>query len=123
VRRDERAWDAARGVVERLLGDPDSAVFLVEREGRPLGLCIVQAARAPAVALEERRAEISDLYVEESERRRGMGRALVECALAWVRERDIPRVTVRVARKNLEGRAFWEALGFGAFVDVLSRRV
>jgi GNAT superfamily N-acetyltransferase len=122
-RRDEAAWDAARGVIDRLLADPDAALFLAEREGAPVALCIVRAARAPAVAVERERAEISDLFVEASARRQGLGRVLVDHAMGWVRERDIPRVTVRVANANPEGQAFWRALGFGELVDVLSRRV
>jgi len=122
-RRDERAWDAAREVVDRLIRDPDAAIFLAERGGHALALCIVRAARAPAVAVEEERAEISDLFVEETERRAGLGRALVDHAIGWVRERRIVRVTVRVAVANPEGQAFWRALGFGDLVDVLQRRL
>jgi hypothetical protein len=33
------------------------------------------------------------------------------------------RVEVRVAARNAEGQAFWRALGFGDFVDVLDRRL
>ncbi len=122
-RRDERARDAAREIVDRLLADPDAAIFLAERDGRGVALCIVRAARAPAVAAETERAEISDLFVEEPARRGGIGRALVDHATRWVRGRDIPRMTVRVAVGNPEGQAFWRALGFADLVDVLQRRV
>ena len=123
LRRDERAWDAARQVVDRLLADADSAVFVAECEGRVGALCIVRSARAPAVAAEEVRAEISDLFVEPDRRRAGIGRALVEQALAWARERRIPRITLRVAAANAEGQAFWRALGFEDLMDVLQRRL
>lgn len=122
-RRDERAWDAAREIVDRLLADPDAAIFVAERDGRAVALCIVRVARAPAVAAEAERAEISDLFVEEVERRAGLGRVLADRAIGWVRERDIARITVRVAVANPEGQAFWRALGFGDLMDVLQRRL
>lgn len=79
--------------------------------------------RAPPILLEVERAEITDLGVRPHRRRRGVGRALAEAALAWVRERGVARVEVRVVAGNPEGRAFWRALGFSEHVAVLERRV
>ncbi len=121
-RGDEAAWEAALEIAGRLLADPDAALFVWEEEGLR-GLCVVRVARAPVVAVEHERAEISDLWVEPGTRRRGAGRALVEAALAWIRERGVPRVTVRVIRRNEEGQAFWRALGWADFLDVLERRL
>lgn len=113
----------ARELVRALLRDPDQAAFLYEEEGRVLGLCIVGAARARAVSRERERAEIGDLGVAPAHRRRGIGRRLVDEALAWTAQRGIERVSVRVAVANREGQAFWRALGFGDLVDVLCRRL
>jgi ribosomal protein S18 acetylase RimI-like enzyme len=124
VRRDERGEAEAREIVRRLLRDPDAALLLREQgAGRALGLAIVRIARAPGVALEDERAEISDLWVDPAERRRGIGRALVDASLAWLRERGVGRVSVRVAVANAEGQAFWRALGFADLLDVLQLRL
>ena len=61
--------------------------------------------------------------VRAHERRRGIGRGLVERALAWVRERGVERCEVRVASLNAEGQQFWRSLGFGDLMDVLQRRL
>lgn len=113
----------ARELVRALLRDPDEVAFLYEEEDRALGLCIAAVGRARAVSRERERAEISDLWVARAHRRRGIGRRLVEEALAWTAERGIERVSVRVAVANREGQAFWRALGFGDLVDVLCRRL
>jgi len=124
VRNDDQGRAEAREIVRRLLRDPDAALLLQEDEdGRARGLAIVRAARAPGVALEDERAEISDLWVDPDARRRGIGRALAEASLAWVRQRGVERVTVRVAVANAEGQAFWRALGFADLLDVLQRRL
>jgi GNAT superfamily N-acetyltransferase len=83
----------------------------------------VQLQHAPVVAVEAHRVEITELVVARGARRGGRGRALVEAALAWARERGAARVEVRVAARNAAGQAFWRSLGFGAFVDVLDRRL
>ena len=56
-------------------------------------------------------------------RRRGIGSALARAALAWVRERGVARVEVRVAARNPEGQGFWRAQGFSDWMDVLERRL
>jgi len=113
--------------IQRLLGaiqrDPDAAIFVGERAGAVLGYCTVRIDRAPPIQREVARAEITDLMVRPEERRRGLGRALAERALAWVHERGVERCEVRVASGNVEGQGFWRSLGFGDCMDVLQRRL
>lgn len=121
----EGAEEEVRRIVEAQLRDPDTAC-LVQDEGAGAalaGLCIVRVDRAPPVHAEVCRAEITDLFVRPHRRRRGVGRALVESAAAIARERGATRLEVRVASRNEAGRAFWEASGFGSFMDVLHRRL
>jgi GNAT superfamily N-acetyltransferase len=105
------------------LRDPEAAIFVCERDGALLGFCTVRIDRAPPIQLEVRRAEITDLMVRANERRRGVGRGLVERALAWVAERGVERCEVRVASLNAEGQRFWRSIGFGDLLDVLHRRL
>jgi ribosomal protein S18 acetylase RimI-like enzyme len=113
--------------IQRLLAaiqrDPEAAIFVAERAGSLLGFCTVRIDRAPPIQREVRRAEITDLMVRPNERRRGLGRALAERALAWVEERGVERCEVRVASRNAEGQGFWRSLGFGDWMDVLQRRL
>jgi len=112
-----------RGMLERQLRDPDSAVFVCEQAGRVAGFCTVRLTRSPGFLVEAARAEIADLGVRPDGRRQGAGRALAERALGWARSRGAERLEVRVAARNPEGQAFWRALGYEGFVDVLQRRL
>jgi ribosomal protein S18 acetylase RimI-like enzyme len=111
------------GLVARQLRDPDAAVFVWEDAGGIAGFCSVRLERAPGALGEAGRTEITELAVRSARRRRGIGRALVEAACSWARARGARRVEVRVAARNAVGQAFWRALGYGAFVDVLQRRL
>lgn len=118
--------DAASGIralLARQLRDADSALFVWDQDGDLLGFCSVHALRAPPVFEETERAEIGDLGVRSDRRRRGVGRALAQSALAWAAGRGLSRVEVRVAAANVEGQGFWRALGFGDLMDVLQRRL
>jgi GNAT superfamily N-acetyltransferase len=112
-----------RRLIEAQLRDPETLVLLHAPASGPDGLCLVRVDRAPPIHPEVVRAEITDLYVADASRRRGVGRALAEAALGWVGARGIARVEVRVAARNRDGHAFWQALGFEPFVDVLHRRL
>ncbi|MEM7410090.1 MAG: GNAT family N-acetyltransferase [Myxococcota bacterium] len=117
------ARDEAGRLVEALLRDPDTAVYLAPGAGAAQALAIVRVAQAPPIHAERCRAEITDLFVAPEARRRGWGRRLVAETSAWARQRGAERMEVRVARSNPEGRAFWEACGYAAHMDVLDRRL
>ena len=84
---------------------------------------MAQIGRRPPLVAERARCEITDLFVRQDGRRRGIALALVRAALAWCEQRGVRRVEVRVASANAPGQAFWRAAGFGDFVDVLQRRL
>ncbi len=109
--------------VERALADAACGAWIAEEAGACVGFCIARHEQAPPLAAESSRVAVTELLVERSARRRGVGRALVAAALDWARARGAARVEVRVAARNAEGQAFWRAQGFGNFVDVLDRRL
>jgi GNAT superfamily N-acetyltransferase len=65
-------------------------------------------------------AEIDALVVDESQRGRGIGRALVEYARTWAREEGLARLRVRTNEKRTDAHAFYERLGF---THVKSQRI
>ena len=117
------AGSEIRRLLDAQLRDPDSAIFVAEQGDGLKGFCTVRVDRAPPIHGELERAEITDIAVVASARRRGVGRRLVGAALGWLRVRGIERVEVRVAVRNPEGQVFWRALGFADLMDVLHRRL
>ena len=117
----------AEGELRELLGtlarDSDAAVFVYDIDGDLPGMCIVKIDHSPPIMEETERAEITDLGVREGERRRGIGSALVDEALAWVAAAGVSRVEVQVATGNPEGQAFWRSRGFASLMDVLHKRL
>ena len=119
-----------RELLFALYRDPDCAIFVYEEPGpggdvpgQIVGMAIVRVDLAPPILEEVERAEITDLGVRASHRRLGIGRLLLDEALAWVRSRGVERVELQVAAGNREGQAFWRALGFGELMHVLHKRL
>jgi ribosomal protein S18 acetylase RimI-like enzyme len=117
------ALAALEAELRRALADADTALFVADAEGFIAGFCAARFERSRGLVRESCRAEITELVVEPTARRRGFGRALAHAAFAWARERGASRVEVRVAARNDAGQAFWRRLGFAAFVDVLDLRL
>lgn len=123
MRRGPVAEGELRELLRALQRDPDAEIFVFDHAGTPEGLCIVRIDRAPPILEETERAEISDVGVRPTFRRRGVARRLVEAAQGWVRDRGVARIEIQVARGNAEGQAFWRAMGYGHLMDVLHKRL
>ncbi len=106
-----------------MIASADATVLVWDDGSRVVGFCSVRLVRAPPELVERRRGEILELVVHPDVRRRGVGRNLAEAACGWIRERGAERVEIRVHARNAPGQAFWRALGWGDFVDVLQRRL
>lgn len=101
------AEKAARERLAALERDPGQAVLVA---GRPavafLHLKVIDSFLGP------RETEIEALVVDEAARSRGVGRALVEEAIRYARERGCARVRVRSRVERDRAHAFYEREGF-----------
>lgn len=123
MRRGPVAEGELRELLRAMQRDPDAEILVFERDGTPIGLCIVRIDSAPPILEETERAEITDVGVRPEWRRHGIARQLVRTAEAWVRARGVARVEIQVASGNREGQAFWRAMGYGHLMDVLHKRL
>lgn len=107
--------DAAGGYawfLGSVLEDADGAVFVAEDEGRLLGY--VYAALEPMSWKELRGPAgfLHDVAVAEEARRTGVASALIDAAIAWLRERGAPRVLLWTAAPNDAAQQLFRAAGF-----------
>lgn len=59
---------------------------------------------------------VSDVYVKEERRRKGVGKKMLDVAVKWFRKNKVMSVRLNVAAENLEARAAWRKLGFEPFM-------
>lgn len=94
----------------RVLADPASRVSVAEVDGAVMGFCSLVVSRdddaGPGVG------EIAAIYVDASRWRAGVGRALLDAAIADARAHGMRELTLWVLRGNEGARAFYEAHGF-----------
>lgn len=117
------ADDALRDLLDAMHRDPETLIAVYDEEGDLPGMMIVRVDQSPPILRETERAEITDIGVRESERRRGIANVLLDFGLDWIRASGVERVEVNVARANAEGQAFWRKRGFADLMDVLHLRM
>ena len=90
----------------------DAAVLVAEIDGKVVGFAYVTYVETDYLDLAVFAAQLQDIYVEESGRRSGAGKALVDAAVKVAKEFGASKLILSVAAKNVIGRDFFEKCGF-----------
>jgi GNAT superfamily N-acetyltransferase len=100
--------------VRRLIARDDTEYLLASpAEGAvPAGVCQLRFRYAVWTASDD--CWLEDLFVEESQRRAGLGEALVAKAIERARERGCGRIELDVSQQNPAAWALYERMGFSA---------
>ena len=95
-------------VVERLLEDPATDVLLAGEP--PCGIAQLRYRLSVWTGSDD--AWLEDLFVEPGRQRAGIGRALLEAAVARARDRGCARVQLDVNERNETALSLYRSLGF-----------
>lgn len=104
--------DSMEGIAKYLRRNPTTC-FVAKEGGRLLGVILA--------GHDGRRAFIHHLAVDKRERKRGLGKALVERAMEALEAEGIAKVAFVVMKDNGIGNAFWERMGFSRRDDLVYR--
>jgi len=98
----------------RMSNHPRYEMFVLEDGGQIVGFCGVNHEHWPV-------AEIGPICVREDHRARGLGKTLVERALAFAREFNILTVIIKVKPSNIRAQDFFKSMGFEKVEDIKVR--
>ena len=87
---------------------PHAAVFVAEADGELVGRLSLSRDQHPA----SRHVADLGLMIAAGHRRRGIGRALLEQAVAWAREAGVRKLELHVFPWNEPALELYEAFGF-----------
>jgi ribosomal protein S18 acetylase RimI-like enzyme len=101
----------------------DQAVFVAERDGRVVGYVYAGVEPISWKELRDRAGFIHDIVVLDDERRGGVATSLMGAAMDWLATRDVPRVILWTAHKNLAAQALFDGLGFRRTMVEMTREL
>jgi ribosomal protein S18 acetylase RimI-like enzyme len=105
----------ARCGMLRAWNDPRKDIARKRRLQRELFLVGLEGGAIVATVMagyDGHRGWINYLAVDPAQRRKGLGRALMDQAECRLRELGCPKINLQVRRENLEAMAFYERIGF-----------
>lgn len=122
VRTLEESWRRRRRQYERWVGGGSARLFLAVRDGRAVGYLMLRFGDgANTWELGDRSAEVETLAVLAEERSGGVGRGLMDAAVASAEAEGVTAIGVGVAHTNADAIRFYERHGFRPFYVELLR--
>ncbi len=103
------------GVEEELLRqikDGSVKILVLEKEERLIGYVRAKIKPAKSYVRISKTGHISEAYIEEAYRKRGLVRKMLEAIYEWFRGEGVEYAELTVDVRNRAGLNSWEALGF-----------
>ena len=94
------------------LQDSEAVVFVAETDGRIVGYVFASLEPMSWKELRGPAGFIHDIMVEDETRGTGIGAALMDAALRWLRDRGAPRAMLWTAEPNEKAQRLFARLGF-----------
>ena len=110
----EGAEDGYSEFLVSQLRDSQAVVFVAERDARIIGYVFAAIEPLSWKDLRDECGFIHDLLVTDAARRSGVGEALLNAAIEWLRDQHMPRVVLGTAAQNDNARRLFERRGFRA---------
>ena len=104
--------DSELGIKKYLLRNPETC-FIAENDGEIIGVILS--------GHDGRRGLIYHMAVKISERRKGIGKVLLDSAIEALRNEGIAKVYVIAFKNNIIGNNFWEKQGFALQTELSYR--
>ena len=98
----------------------DVAILIAEVEGRIVGFVFTRIEPASLEELSDTSGWIHDIFLDESVRGHGLGKALLEAAINALRELGAHTLMLAVSPKNETARQLFEKQGFRLTMHIMT---
>jgi ribosomal protein S18 acetylase RimI-like enzyme len=105
------------------LTQEDVVVFVAEQAGAVVGYVYAGIEPLSWKELRDEAGFVHDIAVDEQARRGGIAGQLLEAAIAWLRDRGLPRVVLWTAEPNTAAQQLFASHGFRRTMREMTREL
>jgi len=105
------------------LADPDAAILVADHDGDVVGYAYAEVEGYDYMSLRAPAGVLHDVIVDPGYRRCGIGRSLVDAALAYLKSRGAPRVVLSTAERNDAAQRLFAGMGFRRTMIEMTREL
>ena len=109
------SWDSRKRWSKYLrdkYSEISTKLIVADEAGEIVGFMLCMLSPNAPIFRDRQLGVISDVYVREDLRRKGIAKKMFDVAAKWFAKNKVRSVQLNVAAANLEGRAAWRSLGF-----------
>jgi ribosomal protein S18 acetylase RimI-like enzyme len=113
------AWDGKRKwakYLEERFSEISTKLIVAEEEEEIVGFMLCLLSPNAPVFKDRKIGVISDVYVLEERRRKGVAKNMLNYAIKWFEKNKVRSIQLGVAHDNYEARAAWRQVGFSPYV-------
>ena len=111
------------GFLGSQLAKEDAAVLVAEEDGQVIGYAYATVEDYDYMSLRGPAGVLQDIIVDPACRGRGVGRLLLDAALAFLRTRGAPRVVLSTADRNEAAQRLFAGMGFRRTMIEMTREL
>jgi len=100
----------------------NSAVFIAE-DKKPIGIIIATHFKPLRISKFARKGYVSNLYVQENYRNKGIGKKLLDISLKWLKENKVKYISLEIHLENKKALKFHRNLGFKDYTLKLAKKI
>ncbi len=116
----EATW---RKYLRSHIGKKDRLCLVADLNAAAVGFLLGGIEKRPPLFMERDYGHLSDVYVQEPHRGKGVGKALVTEAQKWFEARRIGRVRLNTDARNTLGADFWKKMGWQTTVLIMDKLI
>jgi ribosomal protein S18 acetylase RimI-like enzyme len=102
---------------------PDAAVFVAAEHANVIGYAYVALESYDYMLLRGPAGVLHDIIIDPERRRHGVGRRLLDAAVAYVQSRGLAQIVLSTAEKNEAAQRFFAGVGFRRTMVELTREL
>jgi len=103
--------------------DSEKAVFIFDNGNTVAGYLFVEIDSLPPVYQESKIGVITEIGVEQSARRNGIGKLLLAQAEEWILGQGVRRAECMVSASNPVSQSFWKKNGYRGYNEICCKDI